>query len=121
MKGLKQFESFDLSRFLADKTLVVTAIGDWVDYNTKAVCGKKVTCAITRDDTMYTPSKNGQPINNLFEKFDVKITSPNTVNVAIGDEVIVPADAMGSIYGDFGDKLSIKASGLMKKAEKTKA
>ena len=55
MKGLRQFMTFDLSRFLEGKTLVATAINDLTDYDSGAIVGKKVECAIVRDDTAYTP------------------------------------------------------------------
>ena len=66
MKGLRQFMTFDLSRFLEGKTLVATAINDLTDYDSGAIVGKKVECAIVRDDTAYTPGKDGAVVNNLY-------------------------------------------------------
>lgn len=111
MKGLRQFMTFDLSRFLEGKTLVATAINDLTDYDSGAIVGKKVECAIVRDDTAYTPGKDGAVVNNLYEKIVIKVKLPHTVDVAIGTEV-VPANATAVVYGDYQNKLSITADGL---------
>ncbi len=120
MKNLHQFQEFNLPRFLDGKTLVVTGIKDLVDFETKAIIGSKVEVAITRDDTVYAPNKKGEIASNLYEKLDIKVKLPNAVNVAIGDEVIISDNAIASVYGDYGDKISITADGLSKVDRKTK-
>lgn len=113
MKALYQFEHFDLNGFLAGKSLAITAINDLTDYNSGTPIGKKVECAIVRDETKYAPSKDGGVVSNLYEKLIVKIKLPHTVaNVAIGDEV-VPINATATVYGDYRNKLSITAEGLV--------
>ena len=111
MKGLRQFMTFDLSRFLEGKTLVATAINDLTDYDSGAIVGKKVECAIVRDDTAYTPGKDGAVVNNLYEKIVIKVKLPHTVDVTIGTEV-TPINATAVGYGDYQNKLSITADGL---------
>ena len=112
MKGLRQFMSFDLTRFLTGKALVVTAINDLSDYDSGVIIGKKYECAIVQDDTAYIPSKDGSTISNLYEKVTIKVKLPHTVDVAIGTEVI-PINATAVVYGDYQNKLSITAEGLV--------
>lgn len=113
MKYLRQFIHFDLASFLADKTLTVVGISDLMDHDTKAIIGKRVTCAIIRDDTAYHPGKDGPAISagNLYEKLSVKVKYPNTVSVTPGDEVTL-INAVATVYGDFQNQLSIVSEGL---------
>lgn len=108
MKGLHQFMCFDLGRFLEGKTLVVTSINDLTDYNSSTIIGKKIECAIIKDDTVYTPGKDGSMVSNLFEKVLVKVKLPHTVDVSIGTEVAL-VNATATVYGDYRNKLSITA------------
>lgn len=113
MKYLRQFTHFDLASFLADKTLTVVGISDLMDHDTKAIIGKRVTCAITRDDTAYLPGKDGSapPVSNIYEKLAIKVRYPNTVSASIGDEVTL-TNATATVYGDFQNQLSITAEGV---------
>lgn len=121
MKGLCQFLVFDMNRFLSGKTLVAVSVSDLVDYDSGKVIGAKVECAIIKDDTPYASNKDGSTINNLFEKMSVKIKYPNTVNVSVGDEVTL-VNPVGTVYGDYSNKLSISAEGVeaIKHANKDK-
>lgn len=111
MKYLRQFLHFDLSAFLVAKTLTVISISDLLDHETKAPIGKRVTCAITRDDTVYAPGKDGAVGSNVYEKVSVKVKYPHTVSVTPGDEVTL-INATATVYGDFQNQLSIIAEGL---------
>lgn len=111
MKGLSQFLSFDLSRFLVGKTLVVVSISDLSEYGSDSVIGTKVECAIVRDDTVYAPGKDGAKVSNLYEKVNIKIKYPHTVSAEVG-AVVVPVNAIATVYGEFRNKLSITADGL---------
>lgn len=113
MKHLRQFLNFDVNLFFASKTLTVVGISDLLDHETKAIVGKRVTCAITRDDTAYLPGKDGTAVSagNLYEKFTVKVKYPHTVSVSPGDEVTL-TNAVATVYGDYQNQLSVTAEGL---------
>ena len=119
MKGLYQFERFDLGSFLAGKTIVVTSVNDLTDYNSGTIIGKKIECAIIKDDTAYMPSKDGSIVSNLYEKMLIKVKTPYTADVAIGTEVTL-INATASVYGDYRNKLSIIAEGVVPKLPKEK-
>lgn len=109
MKSLSQFLHFDLARFLADKTLTVTAVVPWIDFDTKQTLGTKVEAAITKDATAYAAGKDGAVVSNLFEKVTIKLAKDiSAVTVPIG-AVVEVIGGVGSVYGDFRNKLSIKA------------
>lgn len=111
MKALRQFLTFDIDRFLCDKTLVVVSISDLIDYDSTKIVGTKVECAIIKDDTPYILGKDGQAITNLYEKLVIKIRYPHTVDVTVGTEV-TPINATATVYGDYSNKLSVTAEGL---------
>ena len=60
MKGLNQFVSFNFAGFCQGKRFVATASKEWVDYDTKQHLGTVVTVAITEDQTVYKPGKDGK-------------------------------------------------------------
>lgn len=111
MKYLWQFVHFDLDRFFAGKTLIVVSISDLRDHDTQAIIGKRVTCAITRDDTVYAPSKSRAIGSNIYEKVNVKVKYPNTVSIAIGNEFTL-ISAVATVYGNHLDRLALVAKGL---------
>ncbi len=112
MKHLRQFVNFDITAFLSAKTLVVVSVSDLTDHETRTIIGKRVTCAITRDDTVYLPSKDGSaPASNIYEKLVIKVKYPYTVSVSPGDEVTL-TNAVATVYGDYQNQLSITAEGL---------
>lgn len=111
MKNLKQFMPFDFSRFSTGKTYVVTGVKSLLDFNTKVVIGTKIECAITKDETVYEPDKNGNISTNLYEKLTVKVKLPNKVNVNVGDTVAFH-NATANVYGDYNNLLSVEAEAI---------
>ena len=108
MKNLKQFVNFDLEAFLKGKRLVVTSVADWLDYESKKKLGTKVETVIFTDKTEYI-QKNGQKISNQFEKLTIKVSKD--VNVELSATVI-PVGATATVYGDYQNLLSIKATDI---------
>lgn len=107
LKGLRQFvPPFDCNAFLTGKELVVTACKRWTDFDTKAILGTRLEVAIVKDETPYELGKNSEVISNLFEKLVIKI--PKDISIPIGANVTL-VNATGTIYGDYGNQLSIKA------------
>lgn len=109
MKGLNQFSGFDFEGFCQGKRFVVTASKAWVDYETKQHLGTVVTVAITEDQTVYKPGKDGKVISNLFEKMDWKVK--REVNIPVGVQV-VPVDGVATIYGEYRNQLSVKVADI---------
>lgn len=109
MKGLNQFAVFDFERFCQGKRFVATASKAWVDYETKQHLGSVVTVAITEDQTVYKPGKDGKAISNLFEKMDWKVEQD--VNIPVGAQV-VPVDGVATIYGEYRNQLSVKVADI---------
>ncbi|MBD5155661.1 MAG: hypothetical protein HDT15_11560 [Oscillibacter sp.] len=109
LKNLRSFLVFQTAEFLKGKALMVTAIRDWEDYNTKQYLGTKVEVTVTADNTAYPPAKNGQQISNLYEKMWIKV--PDKVSVPIGS-LVAPVNAVGTIYGEYQNQLSIRADSI---------
>ena len=112
MKNLYQFLMFDLVAFLCGKTLLVTGISPLSDHASGEVIGTRVECVITRDDTVYRAAKDSTISTNLYERLFIKIKHPNSVSVTVGDEVEV-INGTAVVYGDFNNKLSLTADGLV--------
>lgn len=113
MKHLRNYMKFDVVSFFADKTLEVISKGPLTEYGSGAVIGTKVVLAITYDGTEYPPSKDGSVASNRYEKFNVKILFPDTVDVQIGD-VVTLVDATATVFGEYNNSLSVVARGLTK-------
>ncbi len=109
MKGLNQFAGFDFERFCQGKRFLATASKEWVDYDTKQHLGTVVTVAITEDQTVYKPGKDGRAISNLFEKMDWKVE--RDINIPVGVQV-VPVDGVATIYGEYRNQLSVKVADI---------
>lgn len=105
LKGLSQYNKFDLNGFLAGKKLVLTSVSEWRDYQLKELMGMKVEVTITEDNTSYKVNGN-LPISNLYNKLTIKV--PSKVDLPIGTEVEI-VDGEATVYGDYRNQLSIKA------------
>lgn len=111
MKKLGLFSRFDTAAFLSGKVLIVTDIKDWIDFDTKKPLGRKVEVVIIEDKTVY-PTKDGQAVSNLFEKFTVKVPR-SVVDVSIKDRVTL-VNPVGTVYGDYRNLLSITADNIVR-------
>lgn len=108
LKGLGQYNKFDLNGFLAGKKLVLTSVSEWRDYQSKELMGMKVEATITEDNTSYKTNGN-LPISNLYNKLTIKV--PGKVDLPIGTEVEI-VDGEATVYGDYRNQLSIKAKAV---------
>lgn len=105
MKGLSLYLSFRWSEFIKGKTLKAVSCGPWVDFDTKVNMGTKVEVVIVEDDTVY-PTKEGKVISNLYERMQIKVPKDITVP---GGAVVEPVGVQAKVYGDYHNKLSVKA------------
>ncbi|MCF2642389.1 hypothetical protein I6E50_08210 [Roseburia hominis] len=117
MRFLSQFHRFALEEFLAQKTLMVTGVSEYVDFTTKKHLGTKVECTIVEDNTPYK-QKEGEHMSNRFEKITFKVTKD--VDVPL-NAMVEPVNATAKVYGDYKNMLSvtcedIKLVSLPKKA-----
>ncbi len=106
MKYLKQFVKFASADFFNGKEIKVLGTAPWVDYNTKALEGTVIEAVIYQDKTKYS-FKDGDTRTNQFEKITIKIKKENVVVPAGASIEIV--NPVCTIYGDYGNQLSIKA------------
>jgi hypothetical protein len=109
MKNLNQFQNFDAEAFFAKKELTLTGVRDWKDYQSGEHRGKKLDAVITRDDTHYRKSKNGEDVTNLYEKLIIKV--PHDISLPIGTKIELRG-VEAKIYGDYHNKLSITAESV---------
>lgn len=109
MKNLNQFNSFDWEAFATGKVFRVVGASEWVDYESKTHLGTRVTVAIIEDNTAYKPGRDGNVSTNLLEKITFKVSKDITVPPG---SVVVPVNAVATIYGEFRNQLSVKADGI---------
>lgn len=117
MKKLNQFLKFDMDTFSQGKLYQVVGIEPWNDFNTKAHLGTKVTTVIARDKTPYK-CKDGEVVTNLYEKLVFKIRKDVQVPI---NSYIVPVNAVGVVYGDYRNQLSVTADDVRIMQPKTTA
>ena len=67
MKYLTQFQKFDMDEFLKGKQLMVTGVGENIDFETKQHLGTKVEVAIVKDDTPYKQKTGEQKTKMCLE------------------------------------------------------
>lgn len=108
MKKLSQFVKFDVDAFLDGKILQVVGIAPWSDYNTKAHMGTRIETIIAQDKTVYK-CKEGEVVSNRYEKLSIKVRKD--VNVPI-NACIMPVNAVGVVYGDYRNQLSVTADDI---------
>lgn len=108
LKLLNQFLKFDCDSFFSGKVLRVTGVSENLDFATKKHLGTKVEAVITKDDTPYR-CKDGQLVSNRYEKLTFKVNKDVKVNI---DDMIVPVNPVGTVYGDYRNQLSIKCDDI---------
>lgn len=106
-KLLKQFLDFNWPKFFQGKTIKCIGNSEWIDYATKAHAGTKVEGVIIEDKTPYK-TKEGQTVNNLYEKLTFKCKKDVQIPL---NAVIEPVNPVVIAYGkgDYNkeDSLSI--------------
>lgn len=108
MKGIFQF--IDWQKMAANMTLTSVSCGPWTDYQTKAKLGTKVEVFVSRDDNKYRPKSDGSVFTNLGERFTIRV--PGDVQVPIGETVIPVEPVEVSVFGQYNEKFSVRASGI---------
>ena len=111
MKGLKQFQHFDVAGFLQPLGLRSKDCGAWKDENNN-VLGTRITAVIVRDDANLTDNK-GIPINRVFDTFSIKIPNISlTIPPNAPIRVINPQTAVGSVWGTYQNNLTVTCDGI---------
>jgi hypothetical protein len=105
LKGLNQFQNFDMKAFLVGKRLAYLKASVWRDGD--AELGSKVVTQIIEDSTRYT-----QPsVDNFGEQLTIKVrgvTPPSFGQLRpLSTEVVVTEIERAVIYGDYRNQLSI--------------
>ena len=110
MTGLRYFNSFDLTGFLAGKVLQVVSIKPWKDFDSDQTLGVKYELAIVKDNTKYPVKDDKTIISNRYEKFSCKVAQASP-GVEINSYVEV-INGTATIWGEHRDKLSVKCESL---------
>lgn len=108
LKKLNQFLKFDFEAFSKGKYFQVTGCSEWKDFETKAHMGTKVNVAIVKDNTPYN-LKDGESVSNRYEKLTFKVSKD--INIPV-DTIVVPVNAVATVYGEYRNQLSIKADDI---------
>ena len=110
MKGLKQFQKFDLEEFLKGKELTFLDSNPYYEYvdgkKTENILGVKLLCVITKDDTEYDSD-----VTNLYEKVTIKIQGANSVNLKRGSRLKI-GDGSDKVWGNFSENLTIESKNI---------
>lgn len=115
MKKLKEFQKFDVLKFVKNKEFVVKEIKEDFEYKdgvrTGNVKGSVIKLLITKDETIYSDGSQGI---NLFEVLNLK--TPYLISQLIelkqGDKVDIKqfGQLTGVVYGQYSNELSITAT-----------
>lgn len=109
MKKLNLFRKFNFEAFEKGKKFVAIGKSAWTDRDNKDnVLGVKYDVVIAVDKTDYG-AKDGEVINNLYEKFTVKTTK--NIDIPMNSEIKI-VGAVASVYGEYSDKLSVVADDI---------
>lgn len=117
MKKLSQFLIFDMDAFSNGKLYQVTGVREWVDYNTKVHMGVKIDTIIAKDSTPYK-QKDGEIVTNQYEKLTIKCKKDVKVPL---NAYVMPINAVGVVYGDYRNQLSVTADDIRIMQPKTTA
>lgn len=105
LKGLNQFQKFDLAEFLKDKKLAYLKSSSWKDGET--VLGSKVVAQIVEDKTRYAQAD----LENFGEQITVKVRGVAPSAFAqlrpLSTEIVIKEVERATVYGDFRNNLSI--------------
>lgn len=109
MRFLSMFTHFDLEAFLAEKTLIVTGVSDWFDYEDKSkLLGSKISTVIYEDNTIYGDYQE----SNRFERLVIKVPKRIDVTDVPLDSRVVPINGVAKIWGEHHSNLSITADDI---------
>ena len=100
------FTYFDWKGFAKDKRFISTGIAPLKDFNSGKITGTKIEAVIAQDNTDYG-NKEGEIINNLYEKVTFKVKG-NVDTIPINVE-IRPVNVTATVYGEYRNQLSIVA------------
>ena len=111
LKGLSQFNMFDLDEFLREKRLLFVKALQWSDRSeqSKAI-GTKIVVQIWEDNTSYS----NPATSNFGEQLIIKVRNLELSAFdkwkPLATEVIVTDIERATIYGDYRNQLGIIAS-----------
>ena len=105
LKKLNQFDYFDAVEFFSK--LILIAIGKSVqkEFGTDTIKGTKIEVVIASDKHNYN-LKEGENVNNMYEKLIIKI--PKEINVPMNSKIRL-INPTANIYGEYRNQLSVVA------------
>lgn len=115
MKKLKEFQKFDILKFIKGKEFVVKEIREDFEYKdgvrTGNVKGSVIKLLIVKDETIYSDGSQGV---NLYEVLNLK--TPYLINqlseLKQGDKIDIKefGQLIGVVYGQYANELSVTAT-----------
>lgn len=109
LKKLSKFVFFDFEEFARKKKFLSIGQSPWKDFSTGNISGTKIEVVIAQDRTDYGEVPEGEVVSNIYEKLTIKV--PKQIEVPLNVEVR-PINAIGSVYGDYRNQLSITAEDI---------
>lgn len=110
MKKLNIFLHFDFAAFSKGKRFLSVDQKPWADFKSGEVLGTKYELVIIEDKTDYGVAGDAT-VNNLYEKFIVKVPKDKLSDIPMNAEVRL-VNPRANVYGDFRNQLSVTADGL---------
>ena len=114
MKKLKEFQKFDVVKFIKNKEFVIKEIKEDFEYKegvkTGNVKGSVIKLLIVKDETIYSDGSQGI---NLYEILNLK--TPYLISqlseLKQGDKIDIKqfGTLTGTVYGQYANELSISA------------
>lgn len=115
MKKLKEFQKFDVVKFIKGKEFTIKEIKEDFEYRegvrTGNIKGSVIKLLITKDETIYSDGTQGV---NLFEVLNLKTPYlvSQLVDLKQGDKIDIKqfGQLTAVVYGQYANELSISAT-----------
>jgi len=105
LKKLNQFDYFDAVEFFSKLILIAIGKSVWKEFGTDTIKGTKIEVVIASDKHNYN-LKEGENVNNMYEKLIIKI--PKEINVPMNSKIRL-INPTANIYGEYRNQLSVVA------------
>lgn len=108
LKKLNQFDYFDAVEFFSKLILIAIGKTVWKEFGTDTIKGTKIEVVIASDKHNYN-LKEGENVNNMYEKLTIKI--PKEINVPMNSKIRL-INPTANIYGEYRNQLSVIAEDI---------
>lgn len=111
MKGLRNFQKFDVNGFFKDKVLAYTGVDEWKGSD-GTVQGSKVRMTILQDNTDYGKGNDSNRASNIGQVVTIKSSIPVAEYLTKGPQPFATRCQLvnvskATVYGDYMTDLSL--------------